>query len=49
MQTLEQLIDQISEISYVEWWMRRDISLFKLQSFQGLDGHFLNTTDKKKR
>ena len=42
METLEQLIDQISELSYVEWWMRRDISLLRLQSFQEVDDHFLN-------
>lgn len=42
METLEQLIDQTSELSYFEWRMRGDISLLRLQSFQEVDDHFLN-------
>ena len=42
METLEQLIDQTSELSYFEWRVRGDISLLRLQSFQEVDDHFLN-------
>ena len=42
METLEQLIDQTSELSYFEWRVRGDISLLRLQSFQEVDDHVLN-------